>query len=237
MSVPGSGWVRAAVGAPVLLPARVFGLLDEVGDLLADLRGSAARVRALLDELERIPATVDALLGQVDAVLTEVRPLPSQVDAVLAAVRPIPGQVQQVLHDAGGVVADARVLPQRVTAVLDDVEVAVTGVQPTLAVLQQAQALLTAMSALDPALADDVTRLLRTLPPIMERVDEQVLPAVAALEGLVPVVAKLSVTVDNLDHQVVEVGSLLGGIPGAGRLLKRGERDARQRALHLDGPA
>lgn len=77
---------------------------------------------------------------------------------------------------------------------------------------------------LDPSLLDDATATVRAVPQLISTVESELLPALASLEGLVPVVAQLGVQVDNLDSAVADVGSLLGGIPGAARLLKRGER-------------
>ena len=49
----------------------------------------------------------------------------------------------------------------------------------------------------------------------------------SALEGLVPVVRTLNENVDQLQSVVNDVGTLLSGLPGAGRLLKRGGREVR----------
>ena len=56
--------------------------------------------------------------------------------------------------------------------------------------------------------------------------EERLLPALASLEQLVPVVEHLGVQVDHLDATVADVGAMLGGIPGAARLLKRGATTA-----------
>lgn len=58
----------------------------------------------------------------------------------------------------------------------------------------------------------------------MGRVDEQVLPTVSALHELV---GSLNENVDGLQSVVNDVGTLLSGLPGAGRLLKRGGREVR----------
>jgi hypothetical protein len=47
------------------------------------------------------------------------------------------------------------------------------------------------------------------------------------MEGLVPVVRTLHENVDQLQAVVNDVGTLLSGLPGANRLLKRGGREVR----------
>jgi hypothetical protein len=94
-------------------------------------------------------------------------------------------------------------------------------------VVSRLQPLLANLTELDPAFGRELADMLKTLPGLLERVDERALPAVSSLEGLVPVVQTLHENVDQLGHVVNDVGTLLSGLPGAGRLLKRGGREVR----------
>jgi hypothetical protein len=87
--------------------------------------------------------------------------------------------------------------------------------------------LLENLAEVDPELSKELVSMLRSLPGLMNRVDQRVVPAVSSLEGLVPVVETLHENVDQLQHVVNDVGTLLSGLPGAGRLLKRGGREVR----------
>jgi ABC-type transporter Mla subunit MlaD len=89
------------------------------------------------------------------------------------------------------------------------------------------QPLLEQLTDTDPAASSELIAMLRNLPKIVERIDDRVVPAVSALEGLVPVVRTLHENVDQLQSVVNDVGTLLSGLPGAARLLKRGGREVR----------
>lgn len=189
--------VPTAVGLAVQTGASV---LRDVEVLLADLQRSARRTHQLLDELERLPRKVSVVIGQAELLF---------------------GSAASVEETLAGLVADLTPVLQALTQI--DPEV-LGRLSPF---LEDASWLLGEARTLEPTLLADVTATLTRLPGVLMRIDEQVLPSVHSLEGLVPVVAQLAVYVDHLNGVVADVGSLLSGIPGSARLLRRGERDAR----------
>ena len=142
---------------------------------------------------------IDKLLGSV----VPIARLP------LTLVEGIESVIEQATHIAtrAAVIADrAEPMPERIDALLDRSE----------RVAQEVH-----------ALVKDLTETLAAVRPAVDAglVQEvlDLLPALRSLEQLVPVVSQLGGQVDNLDRTVADVGALLGGIPGAARLLKRGE--------------
>lgn len=144
----------------------------------------------------RLPVT---LLEGIESVLEQATHVATRAARIADRAEPITDRIEALLDRAEGV-------PDRIDALL----VRSTGIAGAVqALVQEATATLNAVQpAVDAGLVQDVLELL---------------PALRSLEQLVPVVSQLGVQVDNLDRTVADVGALLGGIPGAARLLKRGE--------------
>lgn len=213
--------------AVVRSPARLVGAVD---DLLSDLGGSARRVTALLDDLSRVP-------GQVDALLQEVREVVSAAGRTVTLVTPIVERADTAVSDVGSTLAQAQQTADDVHALQQLVGRLVADLEPVLRVLaafdpdvlarlprvlDDTSVLLTGARGLPLDVVDDAATTVRLLPGVLEHLEDRVMPAVASLEGLVPVVDRLSAHVDNLNLVVADVGALLAGIPGSARLLKRG---------------
>ena len=244
--------VRLAM-SPVSTGMRIARGLDE---FVVGIVESVERVSTLLDEVEALISRVgvterraEAVLAQVEAtaagaddVLSVVRPVVSGAAHVLGDVRPIVAGASQTLAEAGSATRRANELTDevtvtsgRATVLVDDLEGVVrqlvdadlAALQGLSALLDDLRTLLAGIRAMDRVIVDDATTVVRALPTVLDRLDTEVMPALTALEGLVPVVAQLGVRVENLNEVVADVGTLISGIPGTGRLLRRGERDAR----------
>lgn len=120
----------------------------------------------------------------------------------------LPGRAVDVIERATGVfdgattlVAEVEGLPERLRPLVD------------------------ALADLDPGVATQLGRLIPTIAPLLARLEEEVIPSVASLQGLVPVVELLHRNVGELQTVVTEVGKLLSSVPGAGRLLRRADRE------------
>jgi ABC-type transporter Mla subunit MlaD len=187
--------VNAVVGSAVPLVRLPVTLLEGVESVLQQLTSVATRAAVVLDAIEDMPARVDVVIGQAE-------PLASRVDAVVDRAEPVAARIEALLDRAEEVPDRIEALLVRAGAVTSAIEALVASVQPVVTVLAE----------LDPKVVEqlvtDVT---------------EVLPAIRSLEQLVPVVSGLGDQVTNLDRTVADVGAMLGGIPGAARLLKRGE--------------
>lgn len=195
------------VGSVVPLVRLPVTLLQGVESVLGQLTSVATRAAAVLDDIEGLPDRVAAVLERAEAV-------PARIDAVLTRTELLTAKVDAVVADAAATLAGVQPAVR-----------AIAGLDPQLAArLVEGLALLVdGARRLDPSLVDDATAAARGLPLLLSTVDDKLLPALASLEQLVPVVAQLGIQVDHLDATVADVGTLLGGIPGAARLLKRGE--------------
>ena len=174
--------------------------------------------------LVRLPLTlvqgIEPLLEQLTAVATralalldDVEDIPDRIRTVLARAETITGHVEAVVAEA----TDALRSVQPAVAVLADLDLAV--VQALAPLLTDAGTLLAGARQLDPGLVDHAITAVHAVPSLITTIEAELLPALASLEGLVPVVAQLGVQVDHLDGTLE---ALLAGIPGAARLLKRG---------------
>jgi hypothetical protein len=170
-----------------------------VEPLIEQLGSVATRALALLDDVEDIPQRIRTLLARAEAITTGVDGVMARADEAVA----------RATAAIAGVEPAVAVLAALELSVLETLS-------PLIADLG---AVLAGLRALDPSLVDDGISVVRAVPELMTTVDQKLLPALASLEGLVPVVAQLGVHVDHLDGTV---GALVAGIPGAARLLKRG---------------
>ena len=199
--------MRPPLGPLVRLPLAVAtsaaGALSGLEPLVDKLSEVAARALAVVESVERLPARLEAVLVRLEAV-------PDRVEAVLSRADAVTAELAQVVGSAS---ASVRALEPAVAA-LDVARVA--------PLVTDLSVLLAGVRELDPTLLDDAAASVRALPTLLEALEVDLLPALAAVEGLVPVVAQLGVHVDHLDGTVAEVGAMLSGIPGAARLLKRG---------------
>jgi ABC-type transporter Mla subunit MlaD len=184
----------------VRLPVTV---LEGVESVLQQLTSVATRAAAVLDAIEGMP-------DRVSAVLAVAEPTAARIEAVLEEAERIPARIDAVLKKA-------EALTKRVDGVVAEAAATLASVQPAVS----------AIAALEPGLITSlIEEAAQGVPQLLTAVEEQLLPALASLEQLVPVVEHLGVQVDHLDATVADVGAMLGGIPGAARLLKRGATTA-----------
>jgi len=146
--------------------------------------------------LARLPIT---LVEGIESVLEQATHVATRAARIADRAEPIADRIEALLDRAEVVPDRIDALLDRSSAVADAVTALVADANATLAQVRP---------TLDAGLVQDVVDLL---------------PALRSLEQLVPVVSQLGAQVDNLDRTVADVGALLGGIPGAARLLKRGE--------------
>ncbi len=213
------GHLAGAVGPIVRLPLTAVHSLERLVDQLSTV---ATRALLLLDAVEGIPARLDVMLtnadllsARIEGVLDTADELTEQMGSVLKRTDALTRKVDRIAADASETLASVQPAVASIGAL---------PVEAVARLVEDLGALLTGARGLDPGLVGEATSAVRAVPALMAVVEADLLPALAQLEGLVPVVAQLGVQVDHLDGTVADVGALLGGIPGAARLLKRGER-------------
>ena len=168
----------------------------------------------LLEGVEAVLHQLTSIVTRVAVVLDAIEGMPARVSAVLDEAERVPPRIDTVLKKADG-------LTKKVDAVTAEAALTLRSVQPAVA----------AIAALEPGLITSlIEEAAQGVPLLLAAVEQKLLPALASLEQLVPVVEHLGLQVDNLDRTVADVGAMLGGIPGAARLLKRGATTAAGRS-------
>jgi ABC-type transporter Mla subunit MlaD len=156
----------------------------------------------------------------LDKVIGSVVPLARLPLTLVEGLESVIEQATHVATRAARIADRAEPITDRIEALLDRAETVPDRIEEVL--VRSAD-----LAAAVGALLEDATATLASVKPAIDaglvREVADLLPALRSLEQLVPVVSQLGVQVDNLDRTVADVGALLGGLPGAARLLKRGE--------------
>lgn len=149
----------------------------------------------LIEGIESVIEQATHVATRAATIADRAEPITTRIEALLDRAEDVPDRID-VLLDRSSAIADS------LQAVVDEATASLAAIRPAVTVLAELEA-----EVLSGLVGDAV----------------ELLPALRSLEQLVPVVSHLGAQVDNLDRTVADVGALLGGIPGAARLLKRGE--------------
>jgi uncharacterized protein YoxC len=202
--------VVGSVAPIVRLPVT---LVAGIESLLSDLTTVAARAGAIIDSIEGMP-------GRVEKVLAVAEPAAARIEALVTRAEAVPDRIDAVLDQATALTARIDTVLRKAEGITKKVDVVVGDAAAT---LKQVQPAVEALGAVEPGLITSlVEEAAQGVPLLLDAVEHKLLPALAQLEQLVPVVEHLGEQVDHLDATVADVGAMLGGIPGAARLLKRG---------------
>jgi ABC-type transporter Mla subunit MlaD len=167
------------------------------------------------------------VLTNVSVVVEEAGGVIRNVNGVVERADGVIGSASGVIDDVHRVVGSGNEVVAAANETIRSADPSVRRLAEITDELARLRPVLAGLGDLDPAISRQIESTLDALPRLLERVDSQVLPAVSALEGLVPVVRTLNENVDQLQSVVNDVGTLLSGLPGAARLLKRGGREVR----------
>jgi hypothetical protein len=206
------------VGLPFALTRSALlvpGLVTQAAKIMEDIAGIVAASEEVLGlvntTLTRVAKTADAaatLPGRVAKVIEQTEHLPHRVVKVIEQSEHLPGRAVVVIERAGGVFESA-------THLVSEIDGMPERLRP----------LVEALSDLDPGVATQLGHLIPTIGPLLSRLEDEVIPSVASLQSLVPVVELLHLNVGELQAVVAEVGKLIGSMPGASLLRRRAERE------------
>ena len=192
------------VGLPLALTRSALlvpGLVTQASRILDDIAGIVTATEELLaltsSTLTRIAKTADAAAS-----------LPHRVANVIEQAEHLPGRAVGVIERAGGVFESAAHLVNEIDGMPE-----------------RLRPLVEALAELDPGIATQLGGLIPNIGPLLTRLEDEVIPSVASLQGLVPVVELLHLNVGELQAVVAEVGKLIGSVPGASLLRRRAERE------------
>lgn len=195
-------WVWATPSRAMALPNAAVGLAWRVSQAAQGVLGAAERVPLLVTRVEVLLSAIEALVLRADQAAVGVEKVTARADDVRAA--------------AGEVAVRAASL----TAVVDaEVEHALAITRP----------LLDAAAALDPEFPVEGAALVHSALPVVDDVRTELLPLLlpllAELRAAVPDLREILSVVQRLEPAMTGVETRLAGLPGAGLLRKRGERE------------
>jgi hypothetical protein len=177
--------------------------------------GLVAQAARILDDIAGIVAATEEVLEVVNATVTRV--------AITAeAASALPHRVAKVIEQSEHLPAQAVVVIDRAGGVFDSATHLVTQMD---GIPERLLPLVDALAELDPGVAAQLGHLIPTIGPLLTRLEDEVIPSVASLQSLVPVVELLHLNVGELQAVVSEVGKLIAGMPGASLLRRRADRE------------
>jgi uncharacterized protein YoxC len=196
-----------------------------IGDLVrlpVALTRSALLVPGLVTQASRILEDIAGIVAATQELLSLVNTTVTRVAKTADAAAGLPHRVARVIEDAEHLPSQAVVVIERAGGVFDRATHLVTEMD---GMPERLRPLVEALADLDPGVATQLGRLIPTIGPVLTRLEDEVIPSVASLQSLVPVVELLHLNVGELQAVVAEVGKLIGSMPGASLLRRRAERE------------
>jgi hypothetical protein len=194
---------------------------------------TAGRVALAAAGLLRAAEQVPILMIRVEALLTAVEITVRQTDETISAARTVVGQVENVRVEATRVVGEIDTVQQRAARLVETIEplVAVAStidpalVRSTVKILDDLQPLLRSFTLLAPDVVDNAMQLVRRVLPMVEKLDPIMEPLLVELVASLPEIREILAVVTRLEPVMTDVETRIAGLPGAGLMRKRGERE------------
>ena len=183
-------------------------------------------VAATLGAAQQLPS----LVGRVVAIVGEVEGLVERFYVVSVDAAEVVARLDYTRAEAEQAIAGAEELRRRAEHLIDAIEplIAVAGeieVDLLRAAAAQLQPLVGALTEADLNLARDVAELVGRSRPLIDQVETLIMPFVRELRLAIPDVREILPVVQRLEPVMVDVETRIAGLPGSGRMRKRGERE------------
>lgn len=202
------GLLLATEAVPVLL-SRIAALLSAaeqrvqaIADLTVQAGVVTAGVDALRSEAGEVTARVDALRAYASGISAQAESLVQRADTMLERAEPMLAAVSEIDPD---LIRGLTVLTGQLVPILE----------------------LTA--SLNPGVADEAAELVHESLPLVRQM-AAFLPLLEQMRQALPQVQEILEAVQRLEPVMVDVEKRIAGIPGAGFMLRRGEREIEERA-------
>jgi hypothetical protein len=201
--------VRVGVTATALLgvPGRVLVLMDRAEAAVTRLEQLLESVRATADRAGEVADRAGDVADRAGEVADRAGEVADRAEDVV-------GDVDRVSRLAGVIAADSRGVVAGASEAQEAVATLVQAYEPTLATLHPTLTLLA--ETMDPREVSALVGLVDRLPPLLDSVDEDVLPLLRRLNEMAPDLHSLLGSVDDLRRTVA-------GLPGIGLLRRRGD--------------
>lgn len=200
---------------------RVDALLDSVAAIAARADLAAARAESVVTRADAVAGRAALVVGTADAVATDAAGVVSRAGEVAGQAAGVVGQAEEVAGTAAGVVGRADEVAGRAAGVVTGAgetertaAALLSAYEPVLRQLRPALARLA--ETVDPHEVEAMVALVDRLPALADSVDTDVLPLLAKLNDIAP-------DLHALLEAVEDVRSAIAGLPGIGRLMRRGD--------------
>jgi hypothetical protein len=220
----------ATTGAEAFLPRRL--LNSEPVALLQRVAIIPAKLINTSRNLVRAAETIPVLVAKAQVVLDNIEILVSRVADVSAGAAMSVESVDAICVEANAAMRCVQQLEARVEILVgrcEPVLAAASEVDPDLVratrdLMAQLQPVLTAMTSLSADTPAQAAALLSRSGPLLDQIDTIMMPLLGELHDAVPDVRDILPVVQRLEPVMVDVETRIAGLPGADRLLRRGER-------------
>ncbi len=206
-------------GLVLFVPRRTVAGTLRVARASTGLLQAAEQVPALVARTEAILTAVEALLVQVNEVTVAAGEVAVRVDEVRATAGQVAGAVDTVQQRASRLVAAIEPL----VAVVSEIDVAL--IRSSVRLVEDLQPLLRAATLLPPDLPQEAAQLVSQSLPLIQELNATLKPLLHDLQDAVPNIGQILAVITRLEPVVTDVETRIAGLPGAGRLRRRGQRE------------
>ena len=222
------GLTRSAVGLAVdsattvvSLPARAFGLIDEIETVVRRITVLLDRVEAIVERTDRVVDSAEGAIRQVATLNEAAGAAVESATTIADAASAVITEAQRVSTATGVIVADVEEITARAGSALGRTEsLAVTAGELLTAyesTLRKAAPMANRfVEQLSPEEVDAAIRLVDELPQLRRHLTSDVMPILATLDRVGP-------DIHDLLEVTRDLRLAIAGIPGLGMLRRRGE--------------
>ena len=172
------------------------------------------------------------MIQRLEVVLSGAELLLLQAAEAIVLVHEVTDGAEAVKVDAGRVVRKIDALQSRATVLLDSIEPLVQVaagtdvelVRSLVGTLERLQPLLAALTTVDAQVPAQGAELISRSLPLVQELGPALGPLVEQARAILPDLHEILSVITRLEPVVTDVETRIAGLPGAGRLLKRGER-------------
>ncbi len=197
---------------PIPRPRHVVGVARQGFQTIEWMITLGPRIAVLVNEIEQIVARVNTLLSNIELTERRISTVATGIERTHEQVRAVVARAGETMITTDVIVADAALVTARVGPLLDAYQPALDKLQPIVARLAETTS---------PTETDAMVALIDTLPGIVRKLDNDILPILDTLGTVAPDLR------DLLDASK-ELNEMLGALPGLGRIRKRVEEQQRQ---------
>lgn len=195
----------------------------DVLNTVGRVRRAAGGVLAAAEQAPELVRRAGVLIAEAESVAARWNV------AAVKAVRAVEG-INGVRAEAQGLLDTAEGLRLRVQSLIDAVEPLVTvageiEIDMLKTAAARLQPLLGALSSVDIALPTDVADIIGRTRPLIEQVENIILPLIHEARAAIPDVREILPVIQRLEPVMVDVETRIAGLPGSGRMRKRGAKE------------